>query len=40
MVSREYYNNFYNKLIELANTNKDIFLIVKTKKERKSLKII
>ena len=34
MVSREYYNNFYNKLIELANTNKDIFLIVKTKKEK------
>ena len=34
MVSKEYYDNFYNKLINLTNTNRDIFLIVKTKKEK------
>lgn len=34
LVSQEYYDNFYNKLIQLANTNEDIFLIVKTKKEK------
>lgn len=31
-VIKEYYDNFYNKLITLAEKHKDIFLIIKTKK--------
>ncbi len=31
-VSKEYYDNFYNKLIALAEKHKDVYLIIKTKK--------
>ena len=34
LVSKEYYDNYFNKLINLAKTNEDIFLIIKTKKNK------